>query len=116
MKTISKTLALDKVNYYETHLSIVNCLLPVKMTPTEIKILARFMSFKGELAKERFGATGKKLIRESMKLTHQGLSNYMNSLIKKRFIIELQGKLTIWPILHPEDTEQEYMIKLKNLE
>ena len=115
MKPITKVLSLDKIEYYVTHLSIVNCLLPVKMTPTEIKILAGFMSFEGELAEDRFSSLGRKIIRENLLLTHQGLSNFMSSLIKKRFINEFDHKLLILPLLHPDKTEQTYMIKLKNL-
>jgi len=80
----------------------------------EIKILAYFMSFSGELANDRFSSTGRKIIRDNLSLTHQSLSNYMRSLLDKKFLLEKNGILTILPLLHPETTEQQYMIKLIN--
>ena len=116
MKAVAKTLLLNKIEYYITHLSIINCLLPIKMTSTEIKILAWFMSFSGELGNDRFSATGRKIIRSKLGLTHQGLSNFMHSLLEKKFLLEKDGKLSILQILHPEPDEQTYMIKLKNID
>jgi len=115
MDTITKSLGLEGIEYYVTHLTIVNCLLPVKMTPMEVKVLAWFMSFTGELFSDRFGATGKKIVREKLSLSHQGLSNYVRTLIEKKFLIERNGQLTIFPLLFPEINQQSYMIKLKNL-
>lgn len=112
MNTITKSLKLQGIEYYITHLTIVNCLLPIKMTPMEIKILAWFMSFTGELFSDRFGATGKKIVKEKLSLSHQGLSNYIRVLKEKKFLIEKEGTITILPILFPENVEQIYMIKL----
>jgi hypothetical protein len=82
------------------------------MTQMEIKVLAWFMSFTGELLSDRFSATGKKIVREKLSLSHQGLSNYMRVLEEKKFLIQNEGSLTILPILYPENVEQIYMIKL----
>lgn len=114
MKPVVKTLKFHHLEYYKTHLSIINCLLPVKMTENEIKILSLFMSFSGELADDKFGVTGRKIIRENLRITHAGLSNYIASLMKKGCIVDDNGKLKILSILHPDNKEQSYMIKLIN--
>ena len=116
MEVITKTLRLEKIEYYITHLSIVNCVLPVKLTPKEIEVLAWFMSFDGDMAKDRFGTKAKKTVRIAMTLTHQGLSNYMRSLADKKFLLERDGKMEILPILHPNKDKQKYMLTLQNLE
>lgn len=114
MRNIVKTLSLDKIGYYVTHLTIVNALLPVKLTQKEIEVLAWFMSFDGDIAKERFGTTARKMVREALAISHQGLSNYMNSLTTKKFLIEGKDGIEILPILHPNKSEQTYMLKLIN--
>lgn len=101
--------------YYQTHLSVINCLLPVKNTNKEIEILSLFMCFDGILEDDRFGTTAKKMIRNKLGLSHQGLSNYMTSLIRKRMLSIEEEKIKILPILHPNRDEQIYMIKLINL-
>lgn len=116
MPSIIKTLRLEMFEYYTTHLSIVNCLLPVKITGKEIEILALFMCFSGILEEDRFGTTAKKMIRERLSLSHQGLSNYITSLTKKKMLSVENEKIKILPILHPQRDEQVYMIKLVNIE
>lgn len=103
-------------DYYQTHLSIVNCLLPSKITNKEIEILSLFMCFDGILEDDRFGTTAKKMIRERLALSHQGLSNYITSLTKKKLLSIENEKIKILPILHPNRDEQSYMIKLVNIE
>lgn len=111
---IRKALRLPTLEYYETHLSLINCILPVKMTPREIEIMASFMSLTGDLAKYRFGPSAKRYIREKINISHQGLSNYMGTLIEKGFLI-IEGDLTsIFPLLVPENGEQLYHFKLIN--
>jgi DNA-binding MarR family transcriptional regulator len=116
MKPIFKTLKLDKIEYYVTHLSIINCVLPTKLTPKEIEVLAWFMSFDGDIARDRFGTTAKKIVRESLNISHQGLSNYMKSLSDKKFLLEQNGNTSILPLLHPDKNEQTYFLKLINFE
>jgi len=116
MKHIVKTLRLEMFDYYQTHLSIVNCLLPSKITNKEIEILSLFMCFDGILEDDRFGTTAKKMIRERLALSHQGLSNYITSLTKKKLLSVENEKIKILPILHPNRDEQSYMIKLVNIE
>lgn len=119
---LRKMLQLDKLAYHETHLNLVNCLLPIrldkpnngKLTPMEIKVLAAFMSLEGDLAKYRFGTTGRKIIREELKLSPAGMSNYIGTMTEKGFLIEVGDLLEIWAILIPAKDEQMYMFKLIN--
>lgn len=114
MTPIKKLMALDKIAYYETHLALVNALLPAKMTPKEIEVLARFMGLEGDIALDRFGTSAKKLIKEGLKLSDGGLGNYMKSLKDKRFIIDVNGTLKVHPLLQNDGKEQLYQFKLVN--
>ena len=118
MQEIKKTLVLPRLKYYETHLSLLNCILPVKMTPMEVKVIASFMSLTGEIAKYRFGPTAKKMVMNSIDtdkpLSPAGLSNYIVSLKKKRFLREEGDIVTIYPLLIPEENEQAYKFMLVN--
>lgn len=114
MQPIQKTLKLNKEKYYETHLAIINSLLPIKMTDMEIKVIARFMSFRGDIAAQRFGASAKKIVKEQLDLSSAGLSNYMRSLTEKGFLIKKADDIVILPILIPAQEEQVYMFKLIN--
>jgi len=114
MKIIKKQLILNSHEYYITHLSLINPLLPIKLTPKEIEVLAIFMSFSGELELDRFGTTGKALVRERLDLSHPGLANYMKSLLTKGFVQKENNRLKILPILHPEKSSQLYQIQLVN--
>ena len=116
MKEIRKALKLDKSGYYETHLSLINCLLPVKLTPMEIKVLAAFMGLEGDIAQYRFGPSAKKIVMASFtpNLSPAGLSNYIGSLTEKGFLIKSGDITNILPILIPESNEQLYHFKLIN--
>jgi DNA-binding MarR family transcriptional regulator len=115
MPEIKKALKLTRLEYYETHLSIINCLLPIKMTPKEIEVLAAFMSLNtGDLpaTNTRFSSPSRKYVKELLNLSDQGLSNYMNSLSVKGFIYN-NGITRILPILIPSDSQQDYRFRLK---
>ena len=117
MKEIRKLLRLPKTNYYETHLSIINCVLPVKLTPMEIKVLAAFMSLEGDIAQYRFGPSAKKIVMEQCGITAAGLTNYIGprgSLTTKGFLTKSGDITNILPILTPEVEEQTYLFKLQN--
>ena len=43
------------------------------------------------------------------------LSNYLKSLVQKKFLIEDGEQYKILPILHPNKDEQGYMLKLINI-
>jgi hypothetical protein len=107
---IRKLLKLNEIDYYKTHLIIINSVLPVKLTSKEIELLAHFMILKGSISLDRFGTTGKKIVKQKMKLSSASMSNYMKSLSNKGFIIN--GKII--PILFPSDNEEEYYFKLIN--
>lgn len=116
MGNITKTLRVQTVEYYSTHLSIINCLLPVKLTNKEIEVLSLFMCYSETLNEPKFGRKIKKLVREKLDLSHQGISNYIASLIEKKMLIVHKDELSIIPILKPNMNEQIYMIKLVNIE
>lgn len=117
MKQIRKVLKLSKVDYYETHLSIINCIFPkeVRMTPMEIKVVAAFMALEGDVAQFRFGPTGKKIVMNNLGISPAGLSNYITSLTNKNFIDKSMADMPkIIPLLTLESDEQIYMIKILN--
>lgn len=119
MKEIRKLLKLPKTSYYETHLSIVNCVLPVKLTPMEIKVLAAFMALEGDIAQYRFGPSAKKIVIQQCDITAAGLTNYIGprgSLTTKGFLVRTGDVVNILPLLIPEEKEQTYLFKLQNIE
>ena len=107
---IKKVLTLNQQDYYTKHLEIINCFLPVTMTPKEIEVLANFMSLQGDISNDRFGSTARKIVMQKMNLSLAGISNYMKSLKTKGFIT---GN-SILPILFPDTKEQNYQFKLIN--
>ena len=114
MKTIRKLMELDVVQYHEKHLSIINSLLPVSLTPKEIEVLAAFMSLDSGLKRHMFGTTARKEVMELVGLTPGGLGNYLKSLKGKGFIVKdsQNQNYIILPILVPEEKEQDYQFKL----
>jgi len=115
MQEIKKLLHLPKHEYYETHLSIINCIIPEKLTPMEVKVLAHFMSLEGDIAQYRFGPSAKKIVMEELNLKPAGLSNHMRELFNKKAIKKNEdNRISIQPILLPEKDQQLYMFKLIN--
>jgi len=113
MQEIKKVLSLHQRDYYETHLSIINCILPIKLTPKEIEVLACFMSLEGDITNYRFGRLGKKVVMDYLRIQSSGLANYMRDLKKKSMLKEdSNGNITILPILLPGDKVQEYRFRL----
>lgn len=115
MEVIRKLLKLPPDVYYETHLSIVNSILPVKMTPMETKVLAAFMSLEGDIAQYRFGPSARKVVMKKLIQSPAGLSNYINSLLDKGFLIKRGDAINIIPLLIPEAELQQYQFVLVNL-
>lgn len=111
-KEIRKALSLSKIEFFTTHLSLINCLLPVKMTNKEVELLANFMLLEGDIAEYRFGPTAKKVVMKALNISPSGMSNYIKSLTEKGFLIEKGDIMTIWEILEPNREEQIYMFKL----
>lgn len=122
MNPIRKRLRLTEDRYYEIHLHLINALLLAEgratMTEMEAKVLSTFMLLKGDIVNYRFSSTAKKIVMNKLDISDSGLSNYMKFLISKRFIIkdEETGKLSIWPLLIPEETEQNYIFKLEKIQ
>ena len=108
MKVISKSISLDSYNYYKKHLYIINPLLPIQLTDKEIEVLASFMSLTGDLSKDPFSTTGRKIVMERLSLSAGGLSNYLRQLKEKGFLVDNK----IIPILIPENSVQLYSFKL----
>lgn len=116
MREIKKAVRLNKIDYYETHLSLINCIFPkeARMTPMEIKVIAAFMALEGDVAQFRFGPTGKKIVMGVLNISPAGLSNYITSLTNKGFIDKSTDMPKIIPLLSLEGNEQIYMFKLIN--
>lgn len=115
MTEIKKALILPKLEYYETHLSLINCILPIKMTPVPIKVLATFMALEGDIEIDRFGSSARYLVRQALNLSSAGLSNHMKYLLINGFIYYTpQGKIKIYPLLLPDPTQQDYRFRLLN--
>lgn len=114
MLEIKKSLTLQKLDYYETHLSIINCLFPkdLRMFPMEIKVLATFMSLEGEKYMYKFGPSGKAKVMEILGLSPSGLSNYFKALTLKGFLKKTGDITHILDILVPEDDVQFYRFRL----
>jgi len=117
MQEIKKGLRLNSIDYYQTHLSLINCILPrdVRMTPKEIEVLGIFMSFEGELAIHRFGPTARKLVMQEAKISPAGLSNYITSLKSKGILEEAGDIIRIHQLLQVEKQEQFYRFRLQKI-
>lgn len=113
-KEIRKKLILDRLDYFETHLSFINCVLPIKMTPMELKVLATYMSIEDNLAQYRFQKIGRKLVKDRLGLSAAGLSNHIRELLRKGHMSkdEKTEELSILPILYPKGNVQDYYFRL----
>ena len=114
MGVIKKIMNVTREDYYVMHLSIINPLLPIKMTPKEIEVLGAFMSLNGEIAEaDRFGTTCKKIVKEKLNLSDGGLGNYIKTLKEKGFIYYNEGgKLSVLDVLQADKGSQGYMFKI----
>lgn len=118
MQPIKKILRLDKYRYYEMHLAVINPFIPNPLTEMEMKVLARFMALEGDIAKDRFGTSAKKIVKQGLNLSSAGLSNYIGdkgSLLEKKALIKKGDQLDIWELLFPEKEDQTYQFKLINV-
>jgi hypothetical protein len=70
------------------------------------------MSLEGDIAKEPFGTSGRKMVRIKIGISAGGLGNYLDQLKKKGFIVGSPKELTILPILIPDTKVQGYQFKL----
>lgn len=113
MEIIKKALKLNREDFYEKHLLIINHILPKQMTPKEAKVMASFMSLTGDISKDPFGTSGRKIVRNKLGISAGGLGNYLDQLKEKGFIVEQINGLTILPVLIPKNTVQGYQFKLE---
>ena len=114
MEIIKKILELEEDVYYSTHLSIINPMLPLSLTPKEIEVLASFMSLKGDIANvDRFATSCRKIVKKKLNLSDGGIGNYIKSLRAKGFIKQNEeGILYIPKVLFAENNIQSYMFKI----
>lgn len=113
MEIIRKALKLSREEYYKKHLFLINHILPIQMTPREAEVLATFMSLEGDIARDPFGTSGRKIVREKLGISAGGLGNYLEQLKSKGFIIDNNKELSILAILIPEKKVQGYQFKLE---
>jgi hypothetical protein len=102
---------LTKLEYFKTHLQILNPFLPVQLTPKRLEVLAAFMASEES---ERFGTTSRKLVRKQLGLTHGGLGNYLTYFKEEKFIYIPEGKedYEIREWLFPAKDTQGYQFKI----
>lgn len=111
---IKKILKLSKEDYYKKHLLLINPLLPEHLTTKEAEVLAAFISLEGDIAKDPFGPTGRKIVMEKCSIKPGGLGNYLRALESKKFIIaDEKLKFKILPMLIPDPKSQIYQFKLE---
>ena len=118
MKIIQRSLELESDQFYEQHLSIINTVLPSKLTNKEIKVLATFMSADQKLTiEDRFNSIVRKGVMKKLGLSPGGLGNYLNSMIKKGFLnkSEITNKITVKEFLMPEKVVQGYQFKISKI-
>lgn len=116
IKPIIKAVFLEQLEYYSTHISLINCVLPTKLKPKEIEVLSYFMSFKEDPDNERFSSHNRRIVRKRLNLSPGGLSNYINSLRDKKFLTGKGKNVKVLPVLLPDNKEQAYMFKLTNID
>lgn len=114
---IRKIIRLHGDGFYAKHLEIINPFLPIKLTPKEIDVLSAFIALEGELAEDRFGTTGRKIVMKKLGITPGGLGNYLKSLKTKGFVYKKGGAFYIASIVMPseENFYQDYRFRLANL-
>lgn len=115
MNIIRKGLKVPMTQYLDKHLTIINQMLPRPLTPTQLKVLAAFMSLDGDLAKYPFSTTGRRVVREKLDMTSQAMYPHLEG-IKSKGLIEGHGKSDAYPIrsfLFPNREGQLYQFKLE---
>lgn len=114
MEIIRKKLKLQKEEFNKKHLLIINHLLPVQMTNREAEVLAAFLALEGDLAKDPFSTTGRKIVMGKLGLKPGGLGNFIRDLKLKKLILETEeGGLYLLPVLIPQEGRQLYQFVLE---
>lgn len=111
---------LSKREFYTKNLEILNLFTVDKLTKKEVEFLVEFLILKPDLTSESmFNAVARKIVKSSLTppnskaLSDASMSNYINALVKKKFLIKnpLTGFISINPKIVINTTEQ-YMIEL----
>jgi DNA-binding MarR family transcriptional regulator len=113
---ITKSLELEKYDYYKYHISLTNVLLNKDLSSKEIDVLAAFLSFeKKYIEEDMFNTYVRREVRKKMGLSPGGLGNHLKSLLLKKCIDknEITEKITVKPYFIPTEFGQGYQIKLK---
>jgi len=79
---LKKTIKCNNFSFYLNHVRIINVLLNGTLTEAEAEVLAMFLS-----ENEPFSKNSRKNITERLKLSPQGLANYIRFLVSKKFIL-----------------------------
>lgn len=114
MKIIQKVIKTpDNDTYYLKHLQIVNQIIPNPMSQKELEVLSKFMALTGDLTRNRFSTTGRKIVMEKLDLSPGGLGNYLKSLEEKGLIYKNDfHAFEIKEFLLPESNNQGYQFKI----
>lgn len=114
MKVIQRVFELSQVEYYQTHLKIINTVLPLNITDKEIEVLSHFMVLPPEILKyDNFNSLARSRVKESLNLSDAGLSNHIKSLRNKKFVRAEGKNLFIEKALIPDNSKQGYNLILK---
>lgn len=119
MKVLQISKSLEPYEYYYTHLSIINPILPKKLTEREVEVIAMFLSLPNEMTGvDMFNTYARKVARERLNNMSIGsLSNHLRSLQDKGFIQkeELTNRLYFSQVIIPNENTQGYQIKLNKI-
>lgn len=113
---IAKTFELDEYNYYKTHLSIINGVLPhkVRLTERETDVMASILKTAEKYGEEIcFSTTGRRILKKEQGLGNAGLTNYLKALEEKGFIIKNNDTYLIAKLVLVNNKQQEYRFKIK---
>jgi len=115
MEVLKYSKVLSGVEYYIAHLNIINSIFDVKLSSKEISVLSSFMSQEESIVQgDRFNSFIRKRVRVALSLSPGGLGNYLNTMVKKGFLIRnsITGNLTIQKYLFPSSAGQGYQFKI----
>lgn len=115
MKVIQQVFSLEREKYFEMHLSILNAILPAKLTDKELEVLSAFMSLDESITQENmFNSEARKRVMKKLNLQPAGLSNHLGSMIAKGFLVknEVTKLISVKHFLLPEKDGQGYQLKI----
>lgn len=116
MRIIQKMRNVSREEYYETHLAVINPMLPVRLTDTERRVLAMFMIEQVDhVMLNPFSPEGRERVMAKLGMNKTALSNHISSLVRKGFLRrrEERGFIEIHSFVIPEPNGQGYQFKLQ---